>query len=164
MLRQQIIRKYLTVDDILSVIGHHSSIFVASLLKTLLFLFVLYMIFFALDRYVHWIYLPVVFAFLGLGFLVKYLIDFFDDYLDTLVLSREGITLFTWDGILRYKTDFFEWQRIESISYLQHTLWDKLFAKGDLMIVLDRDVEFPFEDVATPQRWMTKILKYKEQY
>ena len=164
MLRQQIIRKYLTVDDILSVIGHHSSIFVASLLKTLLFLFVLYMIFFALDRYIHWVYLPGVFACLGLWFLIKYLIDFFDDYLDTLVLSREGITLFTWDGMLRYKIDFFERNRIESISYVQHTLWDKLFFKGDLTIVLDRDVEFPFENVGTPQKWVSKILKYKEQY
>jgi hypothetical protein len=56
-------------------------------------------------------------------------LDFFDDYLDTLILSHAGITLFTWDGILRYKTDFFARERIETISYVQHTLWDKLFAK-----------------------------------
>ncbi|MEI7562999.1 MAG: hypothetical protein WCJ39_04895 [bacterium] len=79
-------------------------------------------------------------------------------------MSREGITLFTWDGVLRYKTDFFPWERIETISYLQHTLWDKLFAKGDLMITLDHDVQFPFETISRPQKQMAKILRYKEQF
>ncbi|MEI7563000.1 MAG: hypothetical protein WCJ39_04900 [bacterium] len=64
MLRQQIIKKYLAVDDIISVIGHNSSIFIGSLLKTLLFLFVLYILFVVLQKYIVWEYLPAVFALL----------------------------------------------------------------------------------------------------
>ncbi len=164
MLRHQIIKKYLAVDDILAVIWHNSSIFLASLLKTLLFLFVLFILYVVLQKYIFWEFLPAVFAFLWIGFLIKYLLDFFDDYLDTLILSHAGITLFTWDGILRYKTDFFARERIETISYVQHTLWDKLFAKWDLVITLDRDVEFPFENVSRPQKQMARILKYKDQF
>ena len=32
------------------------------------------------------------------------------------------------------------------------------------MIKLDRDIEYPFENVSRPQRQMAKILKYKEQF
>ena len=32
------------------------------------------------------------------------------------------------------------------------------------MIKLDHDIEYPFENVSKPQRQMTKILKYKEQF
>jgi hypothetical protein len=32
------------------------------------------------------------------------------------------------------------------------------------MIKLDRDIEFPFENVSSPQKQMARILKYKEQF
>jgi hypothetical protein len=68
------------------------------------------------------------------------------------------------DGLLKHKTDFFDWNRIETVSYRYHTVWDKVFSKGDLMIKLDRDIEFPFENVSSPQKQMTKILKHKELF
>jgi len=74
------------------------------------------------------------------------------------------MTLFLRDGLLKHKADFFEWDRIETVSYVHHTLLDKIFSKGDLMIKLDRDIEFPFENVSNPQKQMAKILKYKEQF
>jgi hypothetical protein len=32
------------------------------------------------------------------------------------------------------------------------------------VITLDRDVEFPFENVSRPQKQMARILKYKDQF
>jgi len=164
MLREQIIRKYVTVNDVLYVIGHNGSIFFGSLLRTILYLVVLYGIYFLLNRYVVWNFLPWIFALLGIGFFVKYLLDFFNDYLDTLILSKEGMTMFTRDGILRYKTDFFARTTIETVSYIHNSIRDKVFSKWDIMIKLDHEIEYPFENVSRPQRQMAKILKYKEQF
>jgi hypothetical protein len=89
MLRKQIIKKYVTVDDIFHVIGHNSSVFVGMVIKTLLFLLVLYVIYYFLAQYINRPLLPWVFAILGIGFFIKYMIDFFNLYLDALLLSKE---------------------------------------------------------------------------
>jgi hypothetical protein len=89
MLRKQIIRKYVTVDDIFHVIGHNPSVFVGMVIKTLLFLVVLYVIYYFLAQYIHRALLPWIFALLGIGFFIKYMVDFFDLYLDALLLSKE---------------------------------------------------------------------------
>ena len=164
MLREQIIKKYVTVTDVLYVIGHNGSIFFRSLFRIILFLVVLYGIYFLLNKYIVWDLLPWVFALLGIGFFVKYLLNFFNDYLDSLLLSKEWITMFTRDGILRYKTEFFEWNSIETVSYVHNNIRDKIFSKWDLLIKLDHDIEYPFENVSKPQKQMAKILKYKEQF
>lgn len=104
------------------------------------------------------------FALLGVVFFVKYILDFFNDYLDSLLLSKEGITLFTWDGILRYKTDFFSRNTIETVSYVHNSIWDKIFSKWDIIIKLEHEIEYPFENVSRPQKQMAKLLKYKDQY
>lgn len=164
MLREQIIKKYVTVNDVLYVIGHNGSIFLRSLLRTILFLVVLYGLYFLLNKYIVRDFLPWIFALLGAGFFVKYIIDFFNNYLDSLLLSKEWITLFTWDGILHYKTDFFARNTIETVSYVHNSIWDKVFSKWDIMIKLDHEIEYPFENVSRPQKQMAKILKFKEQY
>jgi len=89
MLREQIIKKYVTVTDVLYVIGHNGSIFFGSLFRTIIYLLVFYGIYFLLNKYVVWNLLPWVFALLGIGFFVKYLLDFFNDFLDSLLLSKE---------------------------------------------------------------------------
>lgn len=164
MLRQQIIKKYVILHEVLHVIGHNGSIFFGSLLRTILYLIVLYGIYFLLNRYVVWDLLPWVFALLGIGLFLKYIVDFFNDYLDSLLLSKEWITLFTRDGILRYKTDFFSRNTIETVSAVHNSIWDKLFAKWDIIIKLEHDIEYPFENVSRPQKQMAKILKLKEKY
>lgn len=164
MLREQIIKKYVTVNDVLYVIGHNGSIFFRSLLRTILYLAVLYWLYFLLNRYIVRDFLPRIFALLGIGFFVRYILDFFNDYLDSLLLSKEGITLFTRDGILHYKTDFFSRETIETVSYVHNSIRDKIFSKWDIMIKLDHEIEYPFENVSRPQKQMAKILKFKEQF
>jgi hypothetical protein len=89
MLKKQIIQKYVTVDDIFHVIGHNPSVFVGMVIKTLLFLLVFYVVYYFLAQYVVWPLLPRVFAILGVGFFIKYMVDFFNLYLDALLLSKE---------------------------------------------------------------------------
>lgn len=164
MLRKQIMQKYINAETIFHVIWHNVSVFVRLTIKTLIFLLVLYVLFVVLDAYIVWIYLPWLFGLLGLGFFVKYMIDFFNIYLDWLILSQHGITMFMRDGLFDYKTDFFERDKIEAISHTQNSFWDKVFAKGDLIIVLEHGVEYPFENVNYPKKQVAKIMKYKDQF
>lgn len=122
------------------------------------------MLFIVLNKYIIWIYLPWIFALFGLILFVKYCIDFLNIYLDGLILSEKGITMFMWEGLFDYKTDFFERNRIETVSHNQNSFWDKLFSKGDLVIKLEHGIEYPFENINSPQKQAEKILKYKSHF
>ncbi len=69
-----------------------------------------------------------------------------------------------WEWLFDHKTDFFERDKIEAISHNQNSFWDKLFAKGDLLIKLEHWVEYPFENINFPQRQAEKIMRYKSQF
>jgi len=79
-------------------------------------------------------------------------------------MTDKGITLFMWEWLFDYTTDFFERNKIEAISHNQNSFRDKLFAKGDLIIKLEHGVEYPFENINFPQRQAEKIQKYKDQF
>ncbi len=68
------------------------------------------------------------------------------------------------EGLFDYKTDFFEWDKIEAISHTQENFWDKIFSRGDLLIKLEHGVEYPFEDVIYPKTQAEKIMKFKHQF
>ncbi len=157
-------KRYVDADSIFHVIWHNGSVFVTLTLKTLIFLLVLYVAFVVLDRYIVWDYIPRCFGILGVGFFVKYIIDFLNIYLDGLILSKWGITMFMREWLFQYKTDFFERNKIETVSHNQNSFWDKLFAKGDLIIKLEHGIEYPFENINAPQKQADKILKLKLQF
>lgn len=69
-----------------------------------------------------------------------------------------------WEWLFEYKTDFFERNKIETVSHNQNSFWDKLFVKGDLIIKLEHGIEYPFENINAPQKQADKILKYKMQF
>lgn len=68
------------------------------------------------------------------------------------------------EWLFDYKTDFFEWSKIETVSHAQNSFWDKLFSKGDLVIKLEHGIEYPFDNINAPQKQADKILKYKTQF
>lgn len=72
--------------------------------------------------------------------------------------------MFMREGLFDYKTDFFDWNKIQTVSHMQNSFWDKVFAKGDLIIQLEHGVEYPFENINAPQKQAEKILKYKHQF
>ena len=72
--------------------------------------------------------------------------------------------MFMREWLFDYKTDFFERDKIETVSHAQNSFWDKLFSRGDLLVKLEHGIEYPFEDISYPQKQADKILKYKEQF
>lgn len=94
----------------------------------------------------------------------KWAIDFLNSYLDCLILTQDSVILFLWEGMLEYRTEVFSWNKITTISWNQIGLRDKLFAKGDLLIKLEFDTEFPFADVASPKKQVGKLMMLKEAF
>jgi len=162
MLRKYIIHNYLSGNHPDYIIGHSSSMFIRPTILVILLLFVLYALYTVVEYYrsndiVLWVSIG-----LGLLLLIKHTIDFFDFYLDCLVLSAAGMTLFRREGIFEYKTDFFERNTIETVSHTQDSFWDKVFNKGDLAITINHAITFPFENAPNPKR-MAKIIQHTKE-
>jgi len=68
------------------------------------------------------------------------------------------------EGLTKYKTDFFDREKIQTVSHTQNSWRDKLFSRGDLVIRLEHEIEFPFENVTNPSKQVTKILHMKEKH
>ena len=163
MIRKEIIKKYINVDDIQHIIWHNWSVFIKQTVRIIFFLLVLYMIYSLLSWYIKWQFLPWIFGVVWIGFFVKFVIDFLNLYLDGLILSKEGITLFMWEGLIKYKTDFFGRNTIQTVSHTQNSGRDKLFSRWDLIIRLEHEIEFPFENATNPSKQATRILHMKEK-
>ena len=101
---------------------------------------------------------------IGLALFAKWTIDFLNSYLDCLILSKDSLTLFLWEGLLEYKTEVFSRNKITTISRSQNGISDKLFAKGDLLIKLEFDTEFPFTDIDAPKKKLCKLMMLKESF
>lgn len=164
MIRKAIIKKNINTSEIHHVIGHNGSVFFKLFLIYFLVLAWFVLIYLVLDRYIDWKYLKRIFALLGLIALVKFCLDFFDLYLDSLVLVDTGIILYLWEWLLEYKTESFDRNKVESIEFNQKWIRDKLFIKWDITIRLEHGIEFPFENVSNPKRQAEKILQYKKRF
>ncbi len=164
MLRKQLIGKYINTDDIMHVVWHDSSMFYIQAIQTILLLFLLFISYAIVDQYVTYPYLEWIFGILGIVMFVKYILDFLNIYLDTIVLSHNGITFLTWDSLFDYKTDFFWWESIETVSHQQDSFWDKMWWRGNLVIKLTQEIAFPFENAANPKRQVTLMLQQRELF
>ena len=165
MIRKAIIKKHIsTSEEIHHVVGHNGSVFFKILFKYFCYLVVLLLIFLLLDRYIKWPYLDRVFAGLWLILFVKFCIDFCDIYLDCLVMTETGITLYLREWLLEYKTDHFDRNTIETISFNQKWVRDKMFMKWDITITLDHGIEYPFEDISNPKKQVDKIMQLKNRF
>ena len=163
MLRNVLIKRYVDTKDIQRVIGHSSVVHVKRAIVMIALLFVLYVIF-ALLHKTPAEYRKRIFWVIGLALFAKWTIDFLNSYLDCLILSKDSLTLFLWEGLLEYKTEVFSRNKITTISRSQNGISDKLFAKGDLLIKLEFDTEFPFTDIDAPKKQLWKLMMLKESF
>ena len=164
MIRKAIIKRNINTSEIHHVVGHNGSVFFKILFKYFCYLAVLVLIFLLLDRYIKREYLPRVFAWLWLILFTKFCIDFCDMYLDCIVMTDTWITLYLREWLLEYKTEHFDWTTIETISFNQKWIWDKIFMKWDVTITLDHGIEYPFEDISNPKKQVDKILLLKNHF
>lgn len=164
MLRNALIKKYVNAKDIERIIGHSSTVYLKRSILTIVLLFVIFIIFSLLNHTSPAEYWKWIFGGIWLLLFAKRAIDFLDAYLDCLILTKDSVILFLREGLLEYKTEVFSRNKITTISRNQNWLWDKLFGKGDLLIKLEFDTEFPFADISAPKKQAGKLTVLKESF
>ena len=164
MLRMMLIKKYVNTSDIQSTIGHSSVVYLKEAFVMMVLLFVLYVIFALLNHTSPAPYWQWIFGGAWLLLFIKWMVDFLNLYLDCLILSKDTVTLFLWEGRLEYKTEIFSWNKINTISSSQNGVWDKIWGKGDIVIKLEFWTDFPFSDVSNPKKPVAKLIMLKEQF
>lgn len=91
----------------------------------------------------------------------KYIYDFIDLYLDSVVLTDKWITIVKIDKWFRYKTDFFERKSIITVSHSQSWFMEKLLNQWSITISLDHNSDYYIKYVSKPNTQVSIINAYK---
>ena len=132
MLRNVLIKRYVDTKDIQRVIGHSSVVHVKRAIVMIALLFVLYVIFALLHKTTPAEYRKRIFWVIGLALFAKWTIDFLNSYLDCLILSKDSLTLFLWEGLLEYKTE---------IDAPKKQLWKLMMLKESFLTRQKKQIE-----------------------
>ena len=158
MLRTILIKKYVNTSDIQWIIGHSPVVHLKEAIIMLSLLFLFYVAYAVIKNLLRGM------GIIGIFLFIKRVLDFLNLYLDCLILSKDHAILFLREGRLEYKTEFFSWNKINTISSSQNGIRNKIWSVGDIVIKLEFDTEFPFADVTNPKKQVSKLITLKEQF
>lgn len=164
MLRKRIIQKYIPNPQILSIIWHDNTVYSRIVFRnTLVCIWCIlgYEIIqsFFVHQYTSWIIASV-----AMIFFFKAIIDFLNLYLDGIVLTPSGMSVFRREWLLQYNLENFDWQKVEMISFSQNSLGDRLFNTWDISITLDYNISFDFDTIPRPKQQVSLIMTTKYKY
>lgn len=91
----------------------------------------------------------------------KYIYDFIDLYLDSVILTDKGITIVKIDKWFKYKTDFFERKSIITISHSQSWFMEKFFNQWSITISLDHNSDYYIKNISNPSTQVSILNTYK---
>ncbi|MBO4204208.1 hypothetical protein J5893_05360 [bacterium] len=134
MLRKYLIQRYVDISKVEEMLGHSPFVFLRGVVLYSILLFVIYVGYAVWHQYDPASYVERVAGVLALLLFGCWVVSFLNLYLDCLLLSKDNLTVFLWDGILEYRTQVLDWSKINAISYTQNSLRDRIFGKGDLLI------------------------------
>lgn len=161
-MRKNIIRNYIQTDQIYSIIGHDTWVYVKIFLVYGLSLIVLTVTYLGIIQVLQQPFLSTLRAILGVGMYLKMVYDFFDEYLDSLVITDKWLVHFRREWLRSQKTEMLSRVSIESISHEQNSFWDTLLSKGDLKIKLE-DTITRFDDIWDPAKTTDTLLDYRDK-
>lgn len=167
MLRQYLLKKYIDLKDVEDILSHSSFIYLRGVLVYGVLIFVVYVIYAIFQQYpqYQWIsYIKRIAWIIWLFVFFRWLLWFLNLYLDCILISKDSLTVFLWDGILEYKTEIIDRSKISVISHRQNSLWDKICWKWDLLIQMWNEIDFSFNDVAHPKKSASKLTLNKKEY
>lgn len=153
----------LSADSV--VIWHHGSVHLRNFFVhggLLLLLWILY----AILQY----FLPSlsllsrVFASVGIIIYLNFVLQFLNNYLDAIVINRQGVSIFDRKKILNYSLRYCHWDHIESINQSQTSLSDRLFDKGDIDITLNHGTKEHFTYIAKPKYVSSLLWEKKSEF
>lgn len=165
MIRRYFIQQYIKSNWTVSIFGHHGSIHFKCVFQSIVAFFLLRLL--SIVIFYLWGVQETTQRALSIMALIIYgyfIVQFLNNYLDALISSDRWLTIFRRDWFLQYSVQQFEWSNIEMISFNQHTLGDKIWNRGEIIINLDHGISFPIEYVANPQKVANTLRSQKGEY
>lgn len=161
--KRWLITKYITDQEILYVLKQSFGSYFFMFLKNILFVLVVYGIYSILGDYVN-NEINLFFGLILIWIYGKFIYDFIDVYMDTVVLTNRGIHIISITWLMKFKVDFFEWRWLESITYTKNGMRDILFNQWDVLLTLNQWTDFTIENIAQPKRQISVLnkIKYEE--
>lgn len=164
MLRKRIVQKYIPDPNIIAIIGHDATRYSRLLFRNSIICGWLIVAYSLISYLWSHPYLSRSIAAVALVFFVKAVIDFLNLYLDGIVLTPSGISVFRREWLLQYSLENFDRPKVEMISFSQNTLTNRLFNTGDIVITLDYNISFEFESIPRPKQQTNLIMTTKYTY
>ncbi len=162
MFKKKILSKYLGGENIIYIISHHWWIYIKLIVFYLFLLLIGFELWFVVSKYINSSAVRYIFGIYWIVLYLKFIISFFDLYLDSIVLTNQGLNIFLWDWLFKYSNEVVEWSSIEAVYDEQNGLLDILLDKWD--IVIKRiDEEYKFEDVPSPSKLSNLIMDTKDK-
>lgn len=161
--KRWLIQKYITDQEILYVLKQSFGSYFFMFLKNMLFVLAIYLIYNILWNYVN-NEVNLFFWLILIGIYGKFVYDFMDAYMDTVVLTNRWMHIISITWLMKFKVDFFEWRWLESITYVKNGMRDLLFNQWDVLLTLNQWTDFTIENIAQPKRqiWILNKIKYEE--
>lgn len=167
MLRHYLLGRYVDLKDVEDILGHSPFIYLRGVLVYSVLLFFVYVAYAISQQYPEYQNTPYVKRIAGILWLFiffRWLLWFLNLYLDCILISKDALTVFLWDGILEYKTEVIDRSKILVISHNQNSVWDKLCGKWDLLIQMWNDIDFSFSDISHPRKSASKLTLNKKNF
>ena len=161
--RKYVLNKYISWSDIEYVISHHWRRYIKILMGYFFLLLTLFFIYYKLSYFIENKYFDYFFWLIAFILYIKFVIDFLDIYLDSLVIVDSWVIIFYWEGLFKYNSEFIDWDIIEAIYDEQDGILDILLNKWKIKIKR-YDQEYVFDDVTDPSKQSGKIIFYKNKF
>ncbi len=157
-IKKNILRKLIKTDeDMIYIVSHHYIAY----FSTITVLFISIVIVFSLYKlisifslqiasWVAWILWIIVYT--------NFMLNFFDVYLDAVVITNRSLIIYEWYWLLKNSIDVIANHAVESAYSEQNWIIDTIFKKWDLVIKTASD-ETVFKDISSPAEVSNDINK-----
>ena len=163
-LKKWIVSKYITDQTIQYILPHSISEYTAMHTKVIVFLVILVLVSLWVSQIVTSSLFSLVIGMMGIALYLKYIYDFLNIYLDSVVLTNRGINILVVDGFMKYRMTSFGRKSIETVDYGQNGLLDYLIDSGNLTLSVDQGERFVIPSVYQPKKQANRIQKMKYEY
>lgn len=148
-IKKKILKKLIKTDeDIIYIVSHHYLAYfgtIAILLIGIVIVFSLYKLLCVfncnLASWVCWILWIIVY--------INFMLNFFDVYLDAVLITNRSLIIYEWYWLLKNSIDVIANHAVESAYSEQNWIIDTIFKKWDLVIKTASD-ETVFKDISSP--------------
>ena len=164
MLKQHIIQRYLNTNDAVTIIPQHHGKALELMIKYSAMALVLWILHTLITSMMSYDYIVWWVAMIWLGIiLLMFNYYFMMLYLDSVVVTPQGLTIMDQVWFLDFSQTNFDWESIQTISYHQHGLSDWLLNKWDIIIWIEHGTNYILPNVVQPTKRVERLNHYKHE-